>query len=254
MNWHQLLSAALDIGEQMHVSGGEIYRVEDCINRICRAYGAIDVDVFTITSSIVLTIQAPDGKRYTQTRRIERAETNLDRVDKLNRLSRQMCQQQLPYDTFVGRFSEIMSVPRYPQWLEYVAYAMIAGCFTVFSGGTLLDALISALIGLGLKAVVTLNGNLRFNRVLSSVIASFVLSSLAFISVGLLRDTSVNTIVIGNIMLLIPGVGLTNSMRDMISGDTMSGILRFIEACIVALAIAGGYMLAGSMLGGVLWL
>ena len=57
----------------MHVSGGEIYRVEDCINRICRAYGAIDVDVFTITSSIVLTIQAPDGRRLTQTRRIERA-------------------------------------------------------------------------------------------------------------------------------------------------------------------------------------
>ena len=252
MNWHQLLSAALDIGEQMLVSGGEIYRVEDCINRICRAYGAIDVDVFTITSSIVLTIQAPDGKRYTQTRRIERSETNLDRVDKLNLLSRQMCSEPIGYQEFSSRFDRIMMQPRYPRWLEYLAYAMIAGCFTAFSGGSLLDAVISLLIGLVLRMVVKMNGDLQFNRVLSSVIASFVISALAFAAAGFLDGVSVDTVVIGNIMLLIPGVALTNSMRDMISGDTMSGSLRFIEACIVALAIAAGYMLAGSVLGGVL--
>ena len=64
-----------------------------------------------------------------------------------------------------------------------------------------------------------------------------------------IADT-VDRIVIGNIMLLIPGISLTNSIRDMVSGDTMSGTLRFIEACILALAIAGGYFLASVLVGG----
>lgn len=58
-------------------------------------------------------------------------------------------------------------------------------------------------------------------------------------------------IIIGNIMLLIPGVALTNSIRDMISGDIMAGMLRFCEACLVSLAIAAGYIIAALIFGGI---
>lgn len=252
MNWNDLLSAALDIGEQMQVSGAEIYRVEDCIQRICRAYGATDVDVFTITSSIVLTIQDPSGNRWTQTRRIEKAENNLDLVDRLNRLSREMCQKRLSYEAYQQQFQKIMALPRYPQWVECIFYAVIAGAFTLFVGSTLRDALVSLLVGAALKGAVHINRSLRFNRVFSSILASFAVSALAFLAQWIGLASNADQIVIGNIMLLIPGAALTNSLRDMISGDTMSGILRFMEACIVALAIASGYILAGFVLGGIM--
>ena len=48
----QLLSAALDLGEQMLICGGEVNRVEDTICRLCKAYGAKKVDVFSITTCI----------------------------------------------------------------------------------------------------------------------------------------------------------------------------------------------------------
>ena len=145
-----------------------------------------------------------------------------------------------------------MAEPPYPQWLEYLCYAMVAAAFTLFAGGSWKDALASLVIGVFLKSVIRLNGFLQFNRVFTSMIASFFVSLLAFLTVRFAWGDSVDTIVIGNIMLQIPGVALTNSLRDMISGDTMSGILRFCEACIVALAIAAGYVLAGFALGGVL--
>ena len=63
-----------------------------------------------------------------------------------------------------------------------------------------------------------------------------------------------NEIIIGNIMLLIPGIALTNSLRDMISGDIISGLLRFLDAILVAVAIAAGYILAARLLGGALWI
>lgn len=252
MDFSHILSCALDIGEHMLVSGAEIYRVEDCICRICFAYGATDVDVFTITSSIVATVEPPGEQRLTQTRRIGKYATNLERVDQLNQLSREMCRTRMDFDEFQKKFRNIMRQKRYTEKQEMAAYAMIAAAFTLFFGGTWKDALVSAGIGCVLKCVVYLVGAVRFNHVLSNMIASFVLSVLAFLFVNWGVADNVDMIVIGNIMLLIPGVALTNALRDMVSGDTMAGILRFMEACILALAIAAGYILASFAMGGVL--
>ena len=46
MHPEQLLTCALDIGEQMLLSGAEIGRVEDSIRLICNAYGCSRTDVF----------------------------------------------------------------------------------------------------------------------------------------------------------------------------------------------------------------
>ena len=56
---------------------------------------------------------------------------------------------------------------------------------------------------------------------------------------------------IGIIMTLIPGIGLTNALRDLFTGDSIAGLLRSIEAALTALAIAAGYFLI-SVVGGML--
>ena len=55
----EFLFNALNIGEEMLISGAEVSRVEDSVRRICIAYGAEKVDVFTITSAIVVTAYSP---------------------------------------------------------------------------------------------------------------------------------------------------------------------------------------------------
>ena len=250
VNHKEVLSAAMDIGENMLKSGAEVYRVEDCIRRICHAYGASSVDVFCITSSMLLSADFPEEHRISQTRRIETYTTDLERIDRLNQLSRRMCSERLDYATFKKALSEILAAKRYSYLSEMAAFALIAGAFTVFFGGSWQDALLSAVFGLLLKATVYFSSVVNFNRVLSNLIASFTMSVLAFLAVRMGLARSAEMIVIGNIMLLIPGVLLTNSIRDMISGDTMTGILRFAEAIILALAIAGGYILAFYTVGG----
>ena len=72
----KLFGYAMDIGEQMLISGAEVHRVEESINRMCYALGADRVDVFIITSSMVATVYTNDGNTYTQTRRV--TSTNID--------------------------------------------------------------------------------------------------------------------------------------------------------------------------------
>lgn len=45
-------------------------------------------------------------------------------------------------------------------------------------------------------------------------------------------------------MLVIPGVAMTNAIRDLLMGDTGSGMLRFINAVIIAGIIAAGFATA----------
>ena len=250
MTCEQLLTCALDIGEQMLVSGAEVGRVEAAIRYICTAYGCTRTDVFTITSSIVVSVETADGAHVTQTRRITGTRTDLTRLHRLNSLSRDICANTPEYEYVRTQLQEICGKKPFPLWLEALASALIGGSFALFFGGSLVGGLGGSVLGLGLRYVTWLLQRGAMNQIFVNVVASFLLSLCAILLVRGGWGQDVNKIIIGNIMLLIPGIALTNSLRDMISGDIMTGLLRFLDAVLVAAAIAAGYILAAQLLGG----
>ena len=252
MDPEQLISCALDIGEQMLLAGAEVGRVEDSMRLICTAYGCRRVDAFTITSSIVLSLTTADGKHITQTRRISGERTDLTKVHRLNDLSRRICQEKPGYDSVSQEIAAICSTGRYSLWLEALASAMIASAFTMFFGGSLADGLTASILGLVCRLLTYIMDKAGLNQVFVNVVATFVLCSLGAGLTALSLGQDAEKMIIGTIMLLIPGVGLTNSIRDLISGDIMSGLLRFFNSLLVAGAIAAGSILAGHVLGGAL--
>lgn len=250
MTREQLLSCALDIGEQMLISGAEVGRVETAIRLICTAYGCSRTDVFTITSSIVVSMEDAEGFHDTQTRRITGTHTNLTRLHRLNSLSREICTNTPEHDYIKKKLRQICTEPAFPLWLEALGSALIGFSFAIFFGGNLTDGLVAGVLGLCLRYTTWLLQKAAMNQIFVNVVASFLLSLSAILLVRLGLGHDVNKIIIGNIMLLIPGIALTNSIRDMISGGIMTGMLRFLDAVLVATAIAAGYILAAQLLGG----
>ena len=165
----RILSCALDIGEQMLISGAEIARVEDSITRICSTYGAERVDVFTITSSIVVTMKSQCFGTVTQTRRIKELKYNLNRLHLLNRLSRNICKDRPSIEYIISELEVIKQSPVFPYYIQMIAYALISGAFTVFFGGTLSDCLCSAIIGFLLKLFDSLMSRLKISGFFSSL-------------------------------------------------------------------------------------
>lgn len=252
MNTEELLRIALDIGEKMLISGAEISRVEDSVQRVLMTYDMQRIDVFTITSSIIVTVTDKDGNTLTQTRRIHKYSTDLDKLHALNALSRKICADK-PALNYIHRSLEELDQSRpYPFAIQCLAYAVIAGAFALFFGGTFLDAAAALVIGAVLKAVVYAIDRTQVNMVFANVVSAFVLSTLAFLCVAVGFGENVDQIIIGNIMLLIPGIAMTNSIRDIISGDVMAGILRFCEAVVIAIGIAAGYILSALLFGGLI--
>ena len=86
-----VLCAALDVGEHILKSGGEIHRVEDTVDRVCRSFGAEHVEVFTIPSLIIASVRMPGGGHSQQMRRIYETRNNMLLLEQLNEISRELC-------------------------------------------------------------------------------------------------------------------------------------------------------------------
>ena len=245
----QLVSAALDLGEELLICGAEVARVEDTIKRVCLAYGAESVDVFTITSTVIVTVDFGEQGSITQTRRISGMKFNLSALEALNDLSRRACSFRMEPAQLHSELRRIGELPKYSFGQNCGIWALIASSFCIFFGGSGYDAFLSGCIAMILFVAQSFLVKLRMNNYFSTVLCSLLggfLSNMVFeIYQGhvVIHPSMIN---IGIIMLLIPGIALTTSIRDMFSGDTISGLLRFIEALVLSVAIAWGFAMLAS--------
>lgn len=254
MNYEKLLQGILDVGEEMLVAGAEVNRAEDSILRMCEAYGCDRVNVFIITSNIQVTLETPDGKIVTQIRRVTRNDSNFDRVDYLNDLSRYICEHKPDVDTLRQRFDQVMSRKGYPTWVNYLGSALIAGAFAVFFGGKALDGIAAVLVGIFITFANSGLAKWENNQLVRIFTVSFLSGLLSLLLVFLGIGQNSDKIMIGAIMLLVPGIAMTNSIRDMLVGDIGAGLLRLVNSVLVAVSIAAGFALSILITGGgALW-
>lgn len=238
-NPEKIINFSCELGRQLLQNGAEIYRVEDSIQRLLAAYGYARAEIFAIPFCIILTIR--EGERnYTTSVRIQTVGNNLRRFNALNALCRRLCREVPPMEECWRQMEEVLAEPTYPSWVGYLAHGVVASFFTLFWGGGWPEALIAFPCGLLVKAVLSVMGRLRINIFFTDFFASMFSALgpmiLFYLGVGI----HANTIIIGTIMLLVPGIAITNGMRDVLVGDFLTALTRFAEVVIVALSIAIG--------------
>ena len=238
-----LARVALDIGEGLLKSGAEIHRVEDAIEHICKAYGAAHVEVFSIQSLIVTAVRMPDGSYTSQSRRITDISNHLRCLEYYNRLSRDICKNTPDFDEIDKKIFEIKQKRKYPFWRTVIGFIFAASGFAMFFGGSLRDGLAAALVGFIMALLDRINVKFM-TPVTKTLLISFTAGICSCLSVMIGIGQHVDMIAIGTIMILIPGLALGNSMRDLLSGDTLAGILKAVQSCIIAVIIAIGYSIS----------
>lgn len=242
-----ILTCALDLGERMLTRGAEVGRVEDTISRILYSGGACRVDVMSITASIIVTADFGSGA-VTQIRRITGSGYDLTALTRLNDLSRHICSGECPLEAVEEKLREIDGAKAYSRRTIVLFYGFVSFAFSLFFGGSLLDAALSAVVGMVIREMLWLFSRLQVPGLATSLLCAIAGGMLAHGLGWAGIPCSPDKIAIGNIMLLVPGIGLTNSIRDMFTGDTISGLLRFSECLLTALALAFGFAIP-SLLG-----
>ncbi|HOV42028.1 MAG TPA: threonine/serine exporter family protein [Oscillospiraceae bacterium] len=240
MEDYELLNLSTDIGFFMLVHGAEVYRVEESIRRMLNSYGREDADVYVIPGSIVVTLCCKDGKPMTKTRRVLRHQTNLDKIDALNNLVRSICRETPDFESASLKFKEILGRKVYSNRVLLIVYAIIGASFAIFFGGTLRDAVFAMLAAMGIKIIQILFEKIDANDFFTIVICSAFASFFAIFSAYFHFADNMDKVTIGALMTLVPGITITNCMRDFIAGDLMTGLSRLAEAILTAAGIAIG--------------
>lgn len=244
MDVEEILELAVELGYQIQIAGGEIYRVEESVSRLLKAYGIGTAEVFAIPNCLIASVHEK-GREATSMRRIPTHGTDIWKLEAMNGLCRRLCAVPLPVSSAREELETLVTgEKRYSRFVLLLAHFFGAGMFTLFFGGSWQDALCAgtcgAAIGLTLMAMDVLEANLLIRTMAGGGVSALLALGLCGLGLG----QSVDLITIGALMILVPGVALTNAVRDVMVGDMVSGLSKLAEAALIGVAIALGTGLA----------
>lgn len=227
---------AINCGKMMLESGAETYRIEDTMVRISKKYGIRDPQVFVTPTVIIFSM---NEYSLTQTVRIEYRGNHLEKIEVINNLSRRIA-EGLSIDKALEEVETIHDTIVFPFWLMVVAGGLVGLLFLLlFNGG--INDIPAAVIG-GAGGVFIMEGLLRYTRVkfFTEFFAALFISFMANLYVGMGFGVNEDIIIIASVMPLVPGVLITNAVREMIRGHLMAGAIKGAEAALTSAAIGAG--------------
>ncbi len=238
----KIMRVALFAGELTLRYGGETYRVEETIERMCRARGLMHVSPFAVPTGIFLSDDRLDG--FSFIKRIKSRSIDLKRITELNDLVRKYCGGKYTEDEMLVALKKIATDSSYRRWHVVVGAGVSAAFFALLAGGNGRSFAVSLAMGM----LITFLRQTMIRKTLTTMMADGVSGFLVAIfavfaqRLGLMNDLA--PVIIGNMMPLVPGVAFTNGLRDLIHGDLVSGIARVVEAILIAFSIALGVGIA----------
>lgn len=240
MDYNTLLNVAMKLGYRLAMSGAETFRVEESINRMMQAYG-ISAETFSIPNLLIINIETPDGQTITRMRRVGIHGNDLDSVERYSNLSRRICEQKPTPDEALTWVRETDESKRTYRLLGTLIGSFLGACgFAAIFGSSLTDSLCAGICGVVTGLVLHIMNIFKVNQFFSTVATAFIMTLAAWVmnAAGIVEST--DTVIIGTLMILVPGLLFTNAMRDIIFGDTNSGVNRIIQVLLIAVAIALG--------------
>lgn len=226
-------------GKIIMQSGGETQRVEDTMMRIAAAYGHHNSHSFVTPTGILFAI---DGSSHvTRLVRISNRSNNLKKVAIVNDISRKVASSELDYHEALQQLQHVDKAQLdYPSWLTTLAAAVASACFLYMSGGTWYElAPVFIIGGIGYSCFNLLHDSIKI-KFFAEFIAALLIGTLAVAVVHMRLASQLDTIIIGSVIPLVPGLHITNAIRDLMAGHLVSGISKGAEAFLTASAIGAG--------------
>ncbi|UQS82062.1 threonine/serine exporter family protein [Bombilactobacillus folatiphilus] len=244
MDKDQLMEVCLLAGRILVEAGSEIYRVEDTMRHIAFCGHEMDNAAFTSLTGVLISFKQAPYTRFTQ---VVRRGIDMNRIAQVNTLSRQFEAGDISLDDFQIALKAIQaSPPPFSLAMQTFGAGLESACLMIiftqkYDWHDFLFAFVIGAIGYWVAIVLGQHTRLRF---IGELLGAFVIAMLTLLAVKYLGGQNVNNIIIGAIMPLVPGVPMTNALRDLFEGNLLAGIERGIESSMVVGAIAVGVGIA----------
>lgn len=252
-----VVDLALEAGRILLKNGGEIFRVEETIQHICRRFHVNDVEIFTLSHGIFISAETESGDAYTRVRHIPLSGSHLGIVAEVNELSREISAGQVGIEEAFERLDRIDKLPSKRSYFQVLAAGTGSGTFAMLLHSTVAESFVAFGIGCVIQVWVLFAKRLHLSKIIINIMGGVIMTALAIL---VLHMTGMGTLrlegmITGAIMPLIPGIAFVNAIRDIADSDFLSGTVRMIDALLVFVYIAIGVgstlALYNNMIGGI---
>lgn len=236
----KLINLALDAGEIMIKNGAETFRVKDTMRRILATAGREKYEATALVTVLMATLPRENQRPISMMRAIHSRSVNFQKVCEVNDVSRDFVSGKISLDEAIQQLDEISHERAYILPVRIICYGLIAGCFSFLGSRSALDGFIAQLIGMMLCILNywldTKKVPYFFGPFLGGVFSAYCACWMHPVFPG----SHIDTIIIGAIMPLLPGVTFSKAMRDLMEGSIISGSTKAVEALVIACSLAGG--------------
>lgn len=255
MDDKSIANMAVLAGEIMLRSGAETYRVEDTIKHILDTAGAAGIsgtetggsesdgtvrtESLVMLTGIIVTIERPGQEAITVMRRVHDRGTNIHRIVDVNEISRKYCAGELTAEETWEKLKRIKG-RLYTVWMYNLATVLVPAGFAPLFGGGLREIFAAAAVGIFLAVIMTIGKRMHISSFILNMICAGGVAVAAMALNVWYPALNMDTVIISGIMPLVPGVAITNAIRDTLRGDYISGGARVLEAFVTAAAVAIG--------------
>lgn len=249
MDYKLLMETAMLAGKLMLKSGAETYRVEDTMRHILKTSNLDTVEILVMLTGINASVSGKDSMPVTMIQSVESRSTNLSVIEQVNQISRKYCGGEICLEEAHKMLEEVDPVV-YRKWISIFAPVGVAAGFTLFFDGTVWDLLATLAAGSFLSLVMFGGGKLRIPDLIMDILNAVSAGFMALVMKRILGGAmNLDIVIIGSIMPLVPGVAITNAVRDTLQGDYISGCARILEAFLKAASVALGIGIALGVFG-----
>lgn len=254
----RVVDMAMHAGKILLKNGGEIFRVEETIKRICGRFHVNHVDIFSMSHGIFVSAENENGEAYTKVNHVPLSSSHLGIVAEVNELSREISAGRVKLEEAEERLEKIEKIPPKKRWFQYMAAGLASGTFALMLGSSVPEAVAAFLIGFLSYVWVLFAGKHNLSKIIVNIVGGVIMTVLAlvFMHIPFLPILKLDGMMVGAIMPMIPGVAFVNAIRDIADTDFLSGLVRMIDALLVFVYIAIGVgvtlSIYNTMMGGIL--
>lgn len=237
--FNKIFNLIVDIGEILISCDADILRVIETMDIIAKSYDIKEFNSFIITNGLFVTATF-DGVTLAKNKQIRSHCANLGKIESINSLSRKIASEHISIEEATEILENIKTQSIWPTYIKYLSAIIGCSTLTMLYKGTYIDGFVTVFVALFSYHFMQILIKKSVNSVLINLLTSVFITILAVITSKFGLCDNLDKVIIGSIMPLVPGILLTNGIRDITNNDFLSGIIRVIEAILIASSIAIG--------------
>lgn len=239
MEAKKVLEIALSAGQILLSNGAEAYRVEETIESICNAY-SLECECMVTDKGVFVSVVDNDDEKVTSLKKIRTRRVDLYRIELVNDFSRKLKNNPMKYEEAKKRLKDIDDSPYFSFAVRLFAASMTSFVYALFFNGTIYDSIGAAVVSSVIYFMLEKISKVGFFQFFQMFLSGFIIGGVSVMLQTVFPILNKDNVITGAIMILLPGVALTNGIKDIIYGDFVSGMAKFCEAMLVIIAVGVG--------------